>query len=111
VAARSGTGQTASDAVRSWGGNLSDAYLEETLGSALTAAQNAGRYSVYAQDAGNFSVYASEIMDANTCAFCAQNDGKQYATMEEGLQDYPTGQYVECVAGPRCRGTLVFTTK
>jgi hypothetical protein len=111
VAANSGTGQTASDAVRSWGSKLSDAYLEETLGSALTSAQNAGRYAVYGQDAGSFHVYASEIMDANTCTFCAQNDGKQYVSMEEGLADYPTGQYVGCVAGPRCRGTLIFVTR
>ena len=111
LAAKSGYGEVAADAVRAWGSRLSDAYLEETLGGALSAAQNAGRFAVYAQDADSFTVYASEIMDANTCPFCAEIDGRQYATMEEGLTDYPTGSYVGCVAGPRCRGTLVFVAK
>lgn len=53
-------------------------------------------------------VYASELLDRNTCGPCATVDGRTYATLEDGLVDYPgAGGYVGCDGGSRCRGTLV----
>lgn len=109
-AVRVGPGEGGADAVRAWASTLTDTYLEETLGGALTAAQNAGRFSVFAQAGDNTQFFASEIMDGNTCTNCAQVDGKHYASLEEGMMDYPGGTYAYCLAGTRCRGTLVALT-
>lgn len=53
-------------------------------------------------------IYASELLDRNTCPACYGVDGKEYATVEDSLEDYPAGGYVDCDGGPRCRGTRVF---
>lgn len=53
-------------------------------------------------------VYASELLDKNTCEPCADLDGHDYATLADGLADYPgAGGYIACDGGSRCRGTLV----
>lgn len=90
---------------------LSTAYLLDTLGGALTQAQNTGRRVAINETISNGGrparVYASELLDGNTCANCAAVDGREYATMAEAEADYPTGGHAECLGGPRCRGTLV----
>lgn len=107
VASRSGPGEVGANAVRAWAGTLTDVYLEETLGGALTSAQNAGRFAAWESTGDEPNFYASEILDANTCPECAKVDNKTYASMSEALQDYPAGGYAFCIAGSRCRGTLV----
>jgi hypothetical protein len=98
----------AAQAVKEALNGLSDTYLSDQLGGALTAAQNTGRLAVF-RSGGVKTVYASELLDANTCVNCKAEDGKQFADLMAAEQDYPTGGYVECLGGPRCRGTLVAT--
>jgi hypothetical protein len=86
--------------------SLSDAFLEEQFTGAITAAENSGRTAVL-RDADPTTIYASELLDEATCDACADIDGKEYATLEEAETDYPTGGYVDCAGGQRCRGTLV----
>lgn len=86
---------------------LTDAQPREFLGGALTGAQNAGRAATF--DAGPAATfYASEQLDSNTCAPCRKVDGKKLGTtVADTLKDYPHAGYVECLGGPRCRGTVV----
>jgi hypothetical protein len=53
-------------------------------------------------------IYASELLDGNTCAPCSLVDGTTYPDLDTARLDYPTGIYVDCEGGDRCRGTLVF---
>lgn len=53
-------------------------------------------------------IYASELLDRNTCGPCSLVDGTTYPDLETARLDYPTGIYVNCEGGDRCRGTLVF---
>jgi hypothetical protein len=93
-------------AVRAHLEGLTDSYLNDQLGGALTGAQNAGRAEVFSEGpVGTY--YASELMDLNTCELCAAMDGTTFDTLEEAEMEYPTGGYSECEGGSRCRGTLV----
>lgn len=85
--------------------DLTDTYLNDQLGGALTQAQNTGRREVMGRASATY--YASELLDHNTCEVCADFDGREYASLEEAESDYPTGGNAECEGGPRCRGTLV----
>jgi hypothetical protein len=85
---------------------LSDTYLADTFGGAMSAAQNAGRMA--AMDENNATLfYASELLDVNTCDPCAEIDGTEYATAADAAVDYPAGGYRDCDGGPRCRGLVV----
>lgn len=84
---------------------LSDSYLNDMLGGALTQAQNEGRRAVMSQAPS--TIYASELLDLATCAPCAAVDEQEYDTPLASTTDYPTGGYKDCLGGPRCRGTLV----
>lgn len=86
---------------------LTDAYLETQLGSAMQAAQNTGRFAAAEQARVPTRWYASELLDSATCSECAGVDGKEYASMAEAQQDYPTGGYANCQGRERCRGTIV----
>jgi hypothetical protein len=67
---------------------------------------NTGRKEVF--DAGDpNSLYASELLDSNTCESCVEIDGTEYPDLDAAEADYPTGGYMDCYGGPRCRGTLV----
>lgn len=85
---------------------LSHAMLKDRLSGAMTAAMNSGRRAVMA---GNPAAdyYASEILDANTCMQCTEVDGEHYNTIYESEADYPSGGYVSCAGGDRCRGTVI----
>lgn len=93
------------DAVREHLEGLSEAFLQDMLGGAMTQAQNTGRRAVMAEKPGR--IYSSELLDRNTCENCSGVDAKEYADLLEAEQDYPTGGFKECLGGPRCRGTLV----
>jgi hypothetical protein len=117
----------AGQAVRSYLLELSDAELELQLGGATMQAYNAGRKAFMraqeeppppvtaiearaeplAAEPMTLAIYASEVMDENTCGPCADVDGTEYFDLDEAEADYPTGGYVECEGGLRCRGTLV----
>ena len=92
-------------AVREHLEGLSDGFLNDMLGGALTQAQNAGRRAVMAEKAAE--IYASELLDTNTCSACAAVDGREYDDLPDADADYPAGGYKDCLGGPRCRGTLV----
>jgi hypothetical protein len=86
--------------------NLTDAYLNDQLGGAVTAAQNMARIQVMSKG-DKVQVYASELLDENTCEYCADEDGLEFDSLAAATADYPSGGYAECAGGPRCRGTLV----
>lgn len=86
---------------------LSNAYLEEQLGGALTQGMNTGRRATMGGAPAGTVFEASELLDVNTCAPCSQRDGTQYATVVDAERDYPAGGFHLCEGGVRCRGTLV----
>lgn len=94
------------DTVRSYLAGLSNSYLSDQLGDALTAAQNSGRREVFKRNDPT-TIYASELLDGNTCEECVAVDGTEYSTLDEAESAYPAGGYSDCLGGPRCRGTLV----
>lgn len=92
---------------------LSDAYLKDTLGGALTNAQNTGRFTV-AEEIGDDeieTVVASELLDGATCDACVDVDETEYESLAALMEDYPMGQYKDCKGGTRCRGTGVIVYK
>lgn len=103
----SGSAQQVAAAVDEHLTSLSQAAVEEQIGAAMTAAQNEGRMAVLAV-APPATYTATEILDSkSTCKPCRDVDGTQYASLEEARAAYPTGGYVSCLGGARCRGTLV----
>jgi hypothetical protein len=86
--------------------NLSTSYLQDQLGGSLQQALNTGRKEVFSDGDPN-SLYASELLDSNTCDECTEIDGTEYTDLDAAEADYPTGGYMDCAGGPRCRGTLV----
>lgn len=85
---------------------LSGAAVEEQVGAVMTAAQNEGRMAVLAV-APPAEYVATEILDKSNCANCRDVDGTRYTTLSDARAAYPAGGYVNCLGGPRCRGTLV----
>ncbi|GAB3191775.1 hypothetical protein [Nesterenkonia suensis] len=53
-------------------------------------------------------VWAIEIMDGNQCEQCELIDGRNFASLAEARQFYPSGQFTNCLGGARCRGNLAF---
>jgi hypothetical protein len=86
--------------------SLSTSYLQDQLGGTLQQALNTGRKEVFSDGDPN-KLYASELLDSNTCDECTDVDGTEYPDMDAAEADYPTGGYMNCAGGPRCRGTLV----
>jgi HK97 family phage portal protein len=85
---------------------LSDRPLRDQLGGALSNAQNTGRIATL-REAPSAAYYANERLDANTCRFCREVDGRWLGnTLEEVERTYPNGGYTECAGRERCRGTV-----
>jgi hypothetical protein len=85
---------------------LSDSYLEDQLGGALMQAQNSARRTVFGNGPAA-SYYSSELLDGNTCLNCRDVDGKEYESLDDTIEDYPSGGFSRCLGGSRCRGTVV----
>lgn len=103
----SGSAQHVAEQVDEHLAALSGAAVEEQIGAAMTAAQNEGRMAVLAV-APPAEYVATEILDStNTCKPCRDIDGTRYTTLPDARTAYPTGGYVSCLGGSRCRGTLV----
>ena len=84
---------------------LSDAYLTERLGGALSAAQNTGRFATLA--VAPVAVWeASEANDVNTCGPCDAIDGTEFPTIDAAIAVYGLGGYPGCLGRWRCRGTV-----
>jgi hypothetical protein len=78
------------------------------IGSAMSSAQNAGRYAVL--NVAPPGLYmASEVLDKNTCGPCRKIDGTEFTSLSEAAQAYPSGAagYASCAGGGRCRGTMI----
>jgi len=85
---------------------LSDAFLREQLGGALSAAQSDGRFAVL--DVAPEAEYASsEVLDTNTCKPCADLDGTVFDSLAEAKAAYITGGYIDCDGRLRCRGIVI----
>lgn len=96
----------AADDVRTYLSGLSDAELNLQLGGATWAGVNAGRRGFMSAN-NPAKVYASELLDGNTCGPCMSEDGTEWDTVAAAQGSYPSGGYVFCEGGLRCRGTLV----
>ena len=89
-------------------GTLTDAQPRDTFGAVMGYGQGQGRSSVLAvAPPGTYT--ASEVMDAATCAACADVDGTTFPSREEADAAYASGGYAECQGGLRCRGIVVTT--
>jgi hypothetical protein len=96
--------------VRTFLQSMSDASLTDQLGAALTAAQNAGRIAVMAaadESNGTAQYTASEIEDSNTCQPCMDEDQTVFGSLADAEAAYPSGGYIGCQGGMRCRGTVI----
>lgn len=93
--------------LRQAGTDLSPRPLAQQAQAAINQANGLGRQATAATVAPA-NIYASELLDGNTCGPCSFIDGTNYATLAEARADYPSGQYVRCEGGDRCRGTLVY---
>lgn len=98
--------QAVADQVRDYLLGLTDSYLYDQLGGALTQAVNTGRKEVI-NSGPTSQIYASELLDDATCEECVSVDGTEFEDMAAAEEAYPTGGYAECLGGPRCRGTIV----
>jgi hypothetical protein len=86
--------------------SLSDAFLRDQVGGAMSTAQNYGRVGVL-EAAPEATYAASEILDKNTCVPCEELDGTEFADLAEARAAYASGGYVECEGRLRCRGVIV----
>ncbi len=106
VATPQATGAEVADQVADYLRSLSDTFLRDHLGGALSAAQATGRHAVLA--AAPPALYAaSEILDANTCRPCEQIDGHLFASLDDAQAAYANGGYIDCEGFLRCRGIYV----
>jgi hypothetical protein len=86
--------------------SLTGANADYELRGLVTKAQNTGRFAQLAETPDGTRYYASELLDANVCENCAEEDGVEFDNLEEAQGDYPCG-YALCLGGDRCRGTVV----
>jgi hypothetical protein len=106
VATPQATGAQVADIVSDHLASLSDTFLRDQLGGALSAAQAAGRFTVL--DAAPPALYAaSEVLDANTCGPCEQVDGYVFGSLDDAQAAYAGGGYIDCEGFLRCRGIYV----
>lgn len=99
-------GGQASDVVSQHLATLTAAAAEQAAAGASSRAQNAGRAA--AISAGpTVSIHASEVLDPAVCSTCILADGREYATLDAALLDYPSGGNRACEGGERCRGHLI----
>ncbi len=90
-------------------GSLSETFLRDQLGGALSRAQMSGRMNTVLA-APEAALYADEQLDRNTCGPCRKVHGKwlgNSSDMVMVMRSYPNGQYVHCEGGIRCRGQVV----
>lgn len=89
---------------------VDDSSVRAAVGSAMTAAQNAGRHAVMDAAPPAETYTASEILDSRTCGPCKAIDGKTFATLDDAMAEYPVMGYRDCTGaryGNACRGFLI----
>lgn len=104
----SGDGQHVSAETVSYLAGMTDRFLRDQLGGALSAAQAAGRFRVL-EVAPIGEYYASEVNDASTCSACKSIDGTRFDDLDAARAAYGSGKYQGCQGGARCRGTCIAT--
>lgn len=87
--------------------DLSDRSVQDSIGGAVTAAQNEGRRTVLAAAPAASYYESTEILDRNVCGPCRSEDGSRYGSLEVATKEYPSGGYRNCLGGVRCRGTII----
>ncbi|MFI7449549.1 hypothetical protein ACIBQX_18780 [Nonomuraea sp. NPDC049714] len=85
---------------------LSDRFLRDQLGAALSQAQASGRFAVLDAAPAADQYIASEVLDAATCGPCRDIDGHTFDDLDAARAAYGNGSYVLCEGGIRCRGTV-----
>ncbi|MFI7468144.1 hypothetical protein [Nonomuraea sp. NPDC049646] len=85
---------------------LSDAFLREQFGAALSTAQSEGRFAVL-DDAPNAQYASSEILDNATCKPCKELDGTVFDDLAAAKAAYANGGYIDCEGRLRCRGIII----
>lgn len=103
-----GTGPEIAAATVAYLAGLTDRFLRDQLGGALSAAQAIGRFKVL-EVAPEGEYYASEINDTRSCQACKSIDGRKFDDLDEARAAYGGGKYVGCSGGARCRGTCIAT--
>jgi hypothetical protein len=84
---------------------LSDRFLRDQLGAALSQAQASGRFAVLDAAPAADQYIASEVLDAATCGPCRDIDGHIFDDLDAARAAYGNGSYIDCEGGIRCRGT------
>lgn len=95
--------------LRGFLGEMSVSGSRTVLGWALTDVQNASRLLSF-QSGPLLDLYASEVLDTNSCAPCRKIDGTWLCDSTDTTKAdelYPSGTYIDCLGGPRCRGLIV----
>jgi hypothetical protein len=87
--------------------SLSESWLSNQLGAAISAAVNQTRLAVFSRGGGE-KLFASELLDSATCGPCIAIDG-QLLSRDEAARLYAAGSYIYCEGQERCRGTIVAT--
>lgn len=86
---------------------LTDRFLRDQIGGALSAAASRGRMRALQDFGAEVEWYASERNDINACAPCKSIDGTRFDDEDQALSAYGGGKYVGCAGGARCRGQLI----
>jgi hypothetical protein len=86
---------------------LTDRFVRDQLGGALSSAQMTGWRRVLEGHDGPAVYYASELNDTQACAPCKSIDGKRFDTLDEANAAYGAGKYIGCAGGARCRGQII----
>jgi hypothetical protein len=106
------SGDDVSAAVKTYLESLSDTFVRDNLGGALSSAQATGRTNTMLSGP-SAALYSSETLDSNSCKPCRRINGKwigntddpDIAAKVEAV--YPNGNYRDCEGGVRCRGMVV----
>jgi len=103
-----GDGKHVAGIVDDYLSSLSDRFLRDQLGGALSAAQMTGwRRVLDGYEGDNVTYYASELNDTRACAPCKSIDGRRFDTLDEANSAYGAGKYIGCAGGARCRGQII----
>lgn len=102
-----GDGKHVAGVVDTYLSGLTDRFLRDQLGGALSAAQHIGRMATLSGYDGPVDLYASERNDTNACSPCKSIDGTRFESADQADAAYGGGKYVGCAGGARCRGQLI----
>jgi hypothetical protein len=103
-----GDGKHVAGIVDDYLSGLSDRFLRDQLGGALSSAQMTGwRRVLEGYEGDNVTYYASELNDTRACSPCKSIDGRRFDTLDEANAAYGAGKYIGCAGGARCRGQII----